>query len=216
MITQVAVYIYRVLDIIAIEGDGILSDRTHKRILQQSHIVVVDIYISKHILECNVKDVARLDKLVNTRRALSFYNALFRLRVFAIYLLRHGLVDRNWQDELMIKWACLYLVDEPLLLSKEATIKVRRLDVVESKRYLLIFIILQIVVVLQVGFLLCSYHPTHQFYRRVILTAILTALRFHHNFFKLLSIGLQLHVKLYRSSRGNVNSFRLISHSTKR
>ena len=77
MITQVAVYIYRVLNIIAIEGDGILSDRTHKRILQQSHIVVVDIYISKHILECNVKDVTRLDKLVNTRRALSFDDALF-------------------------------------------------------------------------------------------------------------------------------------------
>ena len=216
MITQVAIYIYRVLNIIAIEGDGILSDRTHKRILQQSHIVVVDIYISKHILECNVKDVARLDELVNTRRTLSFDDALFRLWVFAIYLLRHGLVDRNGQDELMIKWACLYLIDEPLLLSKEATIKVRRLDVVESKRNLLIFIILQIVVVLQVGLLLCSYHPTHQFYRRVILTAILTALRFHHNFFKLLSIRFQLHVELYRSSRGNVNSLRLISNGTKR
>ena len=76
MIAQVAVYIYRVLNIITIEGDCILSDRTHERILQQSHIVVVDIHICKHILERNVKDVARLDKLVYTRRALSFDDTL--------------------------------------------------------------------------------------------------------------------------------------------
>ena len=76
MIAQVAVNIYRVLNIIAIEAYGILSDRTHERILQQSHIVIIDIHISKHILERNVKDVARLDKLVYTRRALSFDDAL--------------------------------------------------------------------------------------------------------------------------------------------
>ena len=61
METLVATHHQRVLDIIAIEGDSILTDRRREGILQHTNLIVVDIDVSKHVLDNGIEDVARLN-----------------------------------------------------------------------------------------------------------------------------------------------------------
>ena len=114
----------------------------------------------------------------------------------------------------MIERACLYLVYEPLLLCEEATVEVGGLDVVDGKGNLLILVELQEVVVLKVCFLLSLDDPSHQLYRRIVLSAIFASLRLHHHLAELLGVRLELHVEHGRCRCRHVDGLRLISHST--
>ena len=67
MVAQVTVHIDSVLNIVSVESDGILADRTDERILQQTDIVIVDVHIGKHVLQGNIQNVASLNELVDSR-----------------------------------------------------------------------------------------------------------------------------------------------------
>ena len=121
---------------------------------------------------------------------MSLDDALLRLWVLAVDVLRYGLVNRYRQYELMIKRACLYLVDEPLLLCEEAAVEVRWLDVVDGKGNLLVLAVLQEVVVLKVCLLLCLDDPSHKLHGGIVLPAVFSSLRLHHHLAELLCVRL--------------------------
>ena len=65
--TRVALNEQRVFDIVAVEGDGTIADRRRKGMLEQSHLVVINIDIGKDILRHGIQDIARLEEVVDTR-----------------------------------------------------------------------------------------------------------------------------------------------------
>ena len=101
-------------------------------------------------------------------------------------MLRNGLVHRHRQDKLVVVRTHLNLINDPLLVLKLAAVKVGRLYVVEGQRYLLIFVILIVVVIGEVGLLLRSHNALHQFHGGVVLTRVAATLALHHHFTKTL------------------------------
>ena len=103
MIAEVTVHIDRVLDIVVIEGDSGIADRRYKRILHQTDMVIIDIYIREHLLEEGIENFSCLDDLSDTVALLTLDNILLTLRVFAVDMLRHGLVHLERQDLLVVE-----------------------------------------------------------------------------------------------------------------
>ena len=114
--TQVLIDIESILDIIAVEADGIFSDRRREGILQHTHLVIVDVHIGEHLLHHRVENVASLYQVVDTLGVYTFDDGLLIVRFLTIDLLRHGLVDTDGQDKLVVIRTGLDLVDEPLFL----------------------------------------------------------------------------------------------------
>ena len=115
VVAEVAAYVDGVLDIVAIKGDGILADGTGEGVLQQAHLVVVDVDIGEDVLEHCVEDVARLNQLVDTLALLTEDNVFRRLGTLAEDVLGDGLVNGERQDELVVQGAHLHLVEHPIL-----------------------------------------------------------------------------------------------------
>ena len=105
MITQIAIYIHGIGNIITIERHGCLAYRTGKPILQQ---------------------------IVYTLRACTLDNVFHILGVFAIYVLSNGFVNRNRKYQLIVIRTHLYLIKHPLLVLKASAIKVGRFDIIHS------------------------------------------------------------------------------------
>ena len=113
---QVLIDIESILDIIAVEANGIFSDRRREGILQHADLIVVDVHIGEHLLHHRVKDVASLYQVVDTLGVYTFDDGLLIVRFLTIDLLRHRLVDTDGQDKLVVIRTGLDLVDEPLFL----------------------------------------------------------------------------------------------------
>ena len=149
MVAQVAVDIYRVLYVETVERDGSLTDGRRKLILKQTHVVVVDINISEHLFKQRVQNLACLQQVVDTLLTLALDNILLLLRILAIDVLCNGLLHADGQDELVVVRRCLNLVLNIRLVFVLASDKVFGLDIVQCERYLLIFVVLIVVVVLK-------------------------------------------------------------------
>ena len=181
-----------VCEIEMIEGDGILADRRRERILQQAHLIIIDIDIGEHILHGGVQDITRLEEVIDTVGGLSLYDTLLIMRVFTVELLRDGLIHTDRKDQFVVILTHLHLIDEPLMFLKHATLQVIGLDVVKTQGDLLVVVILVEIVILQVGPFLGGDHLTHELHGRVVLTAVLRGfLRTHIHLIDLLGIGLQ-------------------------
>ena len=113
---QVLIDIESILDIIAVEANGIFSDRRREGILQHADLIVVDVHIGEHLLHHRVKDVASLYQVVDTLGVDTFDDGLLIVRFLTVDLLRHRLVDTDGQDKLVVIRTGLDLVDEPLFL----------------------------------------------------------------------------------------------------
>ena len=101
MIARVALHSHGVCYIIAVEGNGIVSDRRCKGILQQPDVIVIDVHIRKYIFNSNVKYITRLKELVYALTRLSHHDMLFAFGILAIEMARDGLVDIQRQDILL-------------------------------------------------------------------------------------------------------------------
>lgn len=214
MIAQVTIHIHGVRYVITIEGDGILADRAGERKLEQPYLVVIKVYIGKHVLQCRIEDVAGGQQLVDTGALLSHDDVLFRLRVFTIDVLRDRLIHRNGQYQFVIVRTCLYLVYQPLLLGKETAVYIRWLNVVDGQRYLLILVVLIVGMIGQVGLFLCSHHTLHQLHGRIVFPAVAASLLPDHHFGQRLGVGFQFYIeRLWRLFRYRYVA-RLIAHGT--
>ena len=180
VVAQVALHIDGILDVEPVERHGILADRTGKGILQQAHLIVVYVDIGKDVLQGRVQDVARLDEVVDARGVLSFHYLFLAMGVLAIDMLGDGLVDTNGQDELIVEWAHLDLVEQPLALLELGVLKVDGLQVVHGQSNLLILGELIVRMVVEGGLLLGGNHSLHQLYGRIVLARVFAlALRAH-------------------------------------
>ena len=189
----VLVHHQRVLDIEAVEGDGILADGRGEGILQHAYLVVVDVHVGKHVLHHRVQDVARLHQVVDTRGVLTLDDGLLVVGLLAVYLLRYGLVDTHRQDHLVVVGTHLHLVDIPFLLFALRVLQRFRLDVVQGQRQLLILVVLVEVVVGQVGEFLGSDHLLHHLHGRIVLAAVSAFLGTHLHLLEHPVVRLQLH-----------------------
>ena len=192
MIAQVALHIDRVFNIETVERNGVLANRTGERILQQAHLVVVDIHIGKHVLQRRVQNVSRLDEVVDTRRVLALHNLFFGMRVFTVNMLGNGLVNADGQNKLVVQRTYLHLVEQPLLLLEFGVFQIHRFQVVHCQRNLLILSKLVIRMIVERGLLLSGNHTLHQLDRRIILTRVpALALRPDLNVFQGAALRLQ-------------------------
>ena len=107
---QDTVYVDRVLNVESVERYGGLADRTCKLILQQTHVVVVDVHVGEHLAQHGVENLSRLQHVVHTFRALALDDVLLHTRVLSINVLCNGLVIRDRQDKLAVVGRCLNLV----------------------------------------------------------------------------------------------------------
>ena len=206
MVAQVAVDVYRVLDVESIERDGSLADGRCELILKQAHVVVVDVDICKYLFKQRVQYLARLQQVVDTFLALTLDNVLLLLRILAIDVLCNSLFHADGQDELVVVWRCLNLILHIRLVLVLARYKVFGLDIVQSERYLLIFVVLIVVVVLKVRQLLGSYNALHEFYGRVVLARVAFALLLDNHLAKSLRVLLEHNLHVRRSVGANLDS----------
>ena len=193
MIAEVSLYIHRVFYIIMVEGDARSADRRRERILQQAHVVVVDIHIGEGILEGSVEYLAGLDYLSDTIALLALDDVFLCLRILAIDVLRNRLVDAHRKGKLAVIGRGLHLVQKILSLAEELAFQLLFLQVVEGKRYLLILVILIVIMIAEIGLFLGSYHSPHQLHGRVVLTTVFASLGLHHHLVELMAVVLQLY-----------------------
>ena len=65
-----------VLQVVAIEGDGIVGDGGTEHELQQTALVVVDVHIREYILQCGGEDFASVHQFRHTFVAFSLDDLL--------------------------------------------------------------------------------------------------------------------------------------------
>ena len=217
VVAEVAVDVDGVLDVEAVEGDGILADGRGEGVLQQSHLVVVDVDIGEDVLHGDVEDVASLNEVIDAGGVDTAYDVLLVVRVAAVDVLADGFVDGDGQDELVVVGARLHLVEQPLALADEAAVdEFVGADVVHGQGNFLILVVLIVVVVLQVGLLLRGDDAAHELHGGVVLARVLAALLVDHDFLQLLGVGLQLHVEARGCLLADHDALRLIAHGRER
>ena len=136
---------------------------------------MVEVNICENVLYHRVDDVARLEIVVDTRRGLSLNDVLLVVRRLTIELLRYGLVNADRQHQLVGVGTHLHMIEQPGRLGERRLFQLLWGEVVECYGETLVFVVAVIVVVGQIGLLLCRHHALHQFYGRVVLAAVATA-----------------------------------------
>ena len=109
----ILVHIDRVVNVEMIERDCRRSDRTWKLLLQEAHLIVVNINVAEHILYHRVQSLARLDELTDTLGGLPHYDVLLTLRCFTIDMLYQRLVYRYRKYQLLVIWTDFNLFQQP-------------------------------------------------------------------------------------------------------
>ena len=216
MVAQVLVHHERVLDIIAVEANGIFADRRGEGVLQHTYLIVVDVHIGKHILHDGVQDITRLEQVVDTLGVDTLDNRLLVVWLLAIDFLRNCLIHADGQDEFVVIWACLNLVDKPLFLLILGRIEHLGLKIIECQRNLLVLVVLIIIAVVEIGLLLGSYHLTHHLNSRVVLTTVAATLGFDGDLFQHLIIGLERYLDDVLDTRVNLYRVGNVTHGCKR
>ena len=168
--TLVLFHVSGIHDIIAVEADTVVRNRTIERILQQTDTVLVHIHILENILQYRSEHVTRIEKLVHPRRVDTFDDMLLALRILAVDNLRQCLVHRKREDVLVNLRTIFHLLTEERILLKEFGFAKRvGRNVIQSQRQLLIYIIIIVVLLLEVVQFLTGHHFFHQFHGRVVL-----------------------------------------------
>ena len=133
MIAEIALYINRILYIIMVEGNGCPTDRRRERILQEAHIIIINIDIGKYILQDCVDDFTRLNHLTDTITLLTLDNIFLALWILAVDMLRNRLIDLHRQGQLIIIRRFLHLVQQILTLAEELALQLFLGQIVERQ-----------------------------------------------------------------------------------
>ena len=87
MVAQVSFHIHRIFDVVMVEADGCSADGRWEGILQQAHVIIVDVYIGEHLFQGGVENLSGLDYLSDSIALLTLDDVLFGLRIFAVNML---------------------------------------------------------------------------------------------------------------------------------
>ena len=110
--TFVLFHIQGIHDIIPVERDTVVRNRTVERILEQTDTVFVHIHILENILQDRGHDITRIEQLVHTGRIDSLNNALLTFRTLAIDMLGHRFIHRYRKNMLVYLLAIFHLILE--------------------------------------------------------------------------------------------------------
>ena len=100
-------------DEIAVEADGIgRADGTSEGVLEQAHLVLIDVHIGEAVLEHGGDNFARVDKVVEALAALGLEDGLLLPGVAAVECLGDFLIHSDRKDELARFGAHLHMVLE--------------------------------------------------------------------------------------------------------
>ena len=138
----------------------------------QEDVVVVDVDVGEHLAHHGGQDVARLEEIVDTARLRALDDGALGLRVLAVDLLGHHLVDGQRQHHLVGVLAGVYLLAQPGIALEDALLERLGLQVVQAEADLLVVLVAVVVVALQVGLLLVGDYLAHQFHGGVVLAAV--------------------------------------------
>lgn len=196
---------------------AVSADRRCELILQQAHVVVVDVHVGEHLAQHSVENLAGLQHVVHALRALTLDDVLLHLRVFAVDMLRNRLVNAHRQDEFAVVWRGLNLVFHVgTLLEELARVEIGRLYVVQRERNLLVLVVLIVVVVLEMAALLRGDDTLHELHRRIVLARIVFAFLLDDHFAEVVCVFLQHNLKVRRSLRTHLYGLRLKTYRTER
>ena len=81
-----------VLQVVPVEGDGVVGDGGAERVLQQAALVLVDVHIGEDVLQGGGEYLARVDQFGHALVALALDDVLLRLRVLSVEDLREGFI----------------------------------------------------------------------------------------------------------------------------
>ena len=110
---------HRIHNVILIEIDTRIRNRTIERVLKETEAVLININILEHIFQYSRQHIARIKQFIDSRRVNTFYNRLFIVGIFPVQFLRHRFVHRNRQNILTRHAALLHLVTEERILLKQ-------------------------------------------------------------------------------------------------
>ena len=212
---RVAPYGQGVLDVVAVERDGTVANGRCEGMLQHAHLVVVDVDIGEDVLRGGVDDVAGLEEVGDTHGALAGDNVLLVVGVATVDFLRHRLVDAGRENELSRLLALLDLIGQPGELLELRIGEHVGLDVVERQGELLVFRVLIVVTVVQIGLALVGNDLAHEFHRGIALTAIAPTLGTDGDLTERLHIGLEGHQQAMAVG-ADADAARLIAHAAER
>ena len=168
---------------IAVKTNGIgRGKRRDELILQQSHVVLVEVHLRKGIFEHGVDCIARIDEFVDALGTLPHHNLLGRIVTLAVDLLRHGFVHRERQDEFSGFGRPLHVIFQERHPFELSFLKNTRRHIAQCK---IKFVVLHhriIVVLPQIAVLFGCNHLFHQFDGRIVLARILLLTSHHLGF----------------------------------
>ena len=190
----VSVHIERIYDIVAIKGDGPIADRTGEVILQETDLVIIDVNVSEDILQDLVDDITRLDDMVDTLGAGAQDDGLLTTRILTVNFLGDGLVKGEGQHHLAIIRRGLNLIHQPTHLLVPRVLHPLLRDVIEGKSQLLVFLVLIVVVITEVGAFLGGNDLSHHCHCRIVLPAIAAALGLDGHLLQQFIVGFHRHV----------------------
>ena len=168
---------------VAVKTNGIgRGKRRDELILQQSHVVLVEVHLGEGIFEHGVDRVARVDEFVDAVRALPQHDMLGGVVTLAVDLLRHGFVHRERQDEFSGFGRPLHVIFQERHPFELSFLKNTRRHVAQRKVELVVLHHRIIVVLPQVAILFGRNHLFHQFYGRIVLARILLLTPHHFGF----------------------------------
>ena len=158
----------RVNQEIAIKRNGIVANRTHETMLQQSHIIRIDIHVGEAVLNHVRQNVTRAEEVVKSCVLCSKDDALLRLWRLAEYFATDGFIDGDGQNEatgLVAYFNMLFQERKTLELS---FLKDFLSHVVESEEHLGVFVNGIEFMVFQVIVALGCNHFFHELHRRIV------------------------------------------------
>ena len=144
--------------------------------LENAYLIVVNIHIGKDILRNGIDNVARLEEIGDTHRALALNDSLLVMRITAIDFLGDSLVDTGRENKASRHLTLLHLVGEPGILRELGIGEHVGVDIVQRQREFLILRILVVVAIGKVRFFLIGNNLPHEFHGRIALAAVFAAL----------------------------------------
>ena len=174
--------------------------------------MIVDIDVLKDFFQRRVYHLTCCKELVQACALLACYDVFFRLRVFAIDVLRNGLVERDGHNHFVVVRAELCLL-RPLHLADICTVEFLDLVVVEGHRELLVLVVHEVIMVLEPCVLLLLDDTFHELDGRIVLADIALPLCLDDNLLHGLRIGLKFDSESAGCSLCDVYLLLLITHA---
>ncbi len=170
----------RVDNEVAVEADGGTGgDGAGEGVLQQTHLVFVDVDVGEAVLEHGGHDVARVEQLVDAVGLLAYNDVLLRAWVFAVNLPHDGFVDGDGEDEFSGFVTHLNVVLEEGEVLELAVFEDLFGHFVEGEGELGVFVYAEVVVRVEVASFLGGNDVAHEFDGGIVLARIFRFVSHH-------------------------------------